>query len=186
MARAALPLPPRASCTRNNLPSRFSTAHARRCPSLTPRCALGHLKPGGPKLPSTGKLVARAAPVGLACEDPAGCRAATGASTDYQIRKPARVGRCRFSSGGRRSPRASPPGLPRSPRPSMPPSRRPSPETPRRHRRDPRRRRDADQAASPHPIRKDQRRSTLRQHALYRSSSSSGRGMFAASRSSAS
>ena len=51
-----------------NLPSRFSTARAAstrgRVLLLTPRCALGHLKPGGPKLPSTGKLVARAGPRG--------------------------------------------------------------------------------------------------------------------------
>ena len=179
MARAALPLPPRASCTRNNLPSRFSTAHARRCPSLTPRCALGHFKPGGPKLPSTGKLVARAGPRGPcqrgSCRPPRGHWCKHG----LQIRKPARVGRYRFSRGGRRSPRASPPGLPRSLRPSMPPSRRPGPDAPpKRRRRDP--------STPSTPPSKDQRRSTLRQHALYRSSSSSGRGMFAASRSSAS
>ena len=46
-----------------NLPSRFSTRAARRL-LLTPRFALGHLKPGGPKLSSTGKLVARAGPRG--------------------------------------------------------------------------------------------------------------------------
>ena len=145
MARAALPLPPRASCTRNNLPSRFSTAHARRCPSLTPRCALGHLKPGGPKLPSTGKLVARAGPRGPcprgSCRPPRGHWYKHGLP-DPQARpgRPVPVLAWRPSLASRES--AGPPSEPAAEHASEPtaePRPRPTLSTPRRRRRDPRR-----------------------------------------------